>query len=288
MRIAIIGAGNVGTALAVLLHEAGHHIVGVASRTESSAAKAAARVNAPGGTDPLTFTRKAELVFLTTPDRIITEVCTQIAEQNGFAPGAIVAHTSGAHSSAILGAAAESGARTISFHPLQTFANPDAGIQNLPGSFITVEGDPQALPAARQMVADLSCKLLEIPTEGKPLYHAAACIACNYVTVLIEAALQVMEKAGVKKEDGLPALYPLIEGTLRNMARVGTIQSLTGPIARGDVSTVESHLAAMNRQIPDILPLYKLLGLAAVDVATAKGTLGEQERLLLQNKLGGE
>jgi predicted short-subunit dehydrogenase-like oxidoreductase (DUF2520 family) len=288
LRIAIIGAGNVGTALAVLLQNAGHQIIGIASRTEASASNAAARVNAPYSTDPLAFTMKAGMVFLTTPDRVIENVCSQIASQNGFRPGTIVAHTSGAHSSEILQAACNLDAYTLSFHPLQTFANPDAGIQNLPGSFITIEGHPKALPQARQLVADLSCKPLEIPTEGKPLYHAAACIACNYFTTLIDAALQVMEKAGVKREDGLPALYPLIEGTLKNIARVGTTQSLTGPIARGDANTVTSHLTAMEEQMPEIIPLYKLLGCATVDVATAKGTLGKQERQLLLKNLGGE
>lgn len=288
MRIAIIGAGNVGTALAVLLQKAGHDIIGIASRTETSATLAAGRVNSSYGTDPLAFTKSADVVFLTTPDRVIAEVCTQIAAQNGFTPGTIVTHTSGAHSSAILKSAVDNGAYPLSFHPLQTFANPDAGIQNLPESFITIEGHPEALPAARQLVSDLQCKLLEIPTEGKPLYHAAACIACNYFTTLIDSALQVMEAAGVSREDGLPALYPLIDGTLKNIKRVGTTQSLTGPIARGDASTVDAHLRAMEKHIPDIIPLYKLLGLATVDVATAKGTLNEPERENLLKNLGGE
>lgn len=287
MRVAVIGAGNVGTALAVLLHQSGHEIIGIASRSEASAKKAADRVGAPCGTDPLPYTKQAEIVFLTTPDRVIADVCKQIAEQNGFSPAAIVAHTSGAHSSEILDAAKEAGAYSLSFHPLQTFANPDAGIQNLPGSFITIEGHPEALPVARSLVADLACKLLEIPTESKPLYHAAAVIACNYFTTVTDAALQVMEKAGVGREEGLQALYPLIEGTLKNMARVGTTQSLTGPIARGDANTVASHLMTMEAQMPEIIPLYKLLGRATIDVAQAKGTLGATERQSLLKLLGG-
>ncbi|EEG77255.1 Rossmann-like and DUF2520 domain-containing protein [Dethiobacter alkaliphilus] len=287
MKIAIVGAGNVGTSLAVLLQQAGHQICGIASRTESSAARAAQRVNAPYSTEPTQFTKQADLVFITTPDRVISEVCHQIASQNGFKPQSIVAHTSGAHSSKILDSAAELNARPISFHPLQTFANPDAGIKNLPGSFITIEGQEEALPAARQLVDDLSCKLLEIPTEGKELYHAAACIACNYFTTLIDSALTVMEKAGVKKEDGLPALYPLIAGTLKNISQVGTTNALTGPIARGDTQTVQAHLTQMEKQIPEIIPLYHLLGQATADVATAKGTLGSQERQNLLKILGG-
>ena len=142
-----------------------------------------------------------------------------------------------------------------------------------------------ALPIC--LVADLKCRFLEIPTEGKALYHAAACIACNYFSTLTDTALTVMEAAGIKKEDGLPALYPLIEGTLKNIMRVGTVQSLTGPIARGDASTVQAHLTAMEKEIPEIIPLYTLLGQATVDVAQAKGTIGEAEKYNLQKILGG-
>jgi len=288
MRIAIIGAGNVGTALAVLFKAAGHQLTGIASLSPSSAAAAAQRVNVAHGTDLLAFTKQAEVIFLTTPDRVIVEVCEQIVSQNGFSAGAIVAHTSGAHSSTILESAGQNGAYPLSFHPLQTFANPDAGIQNLPGSYITVEGHEKALPIARQLVEELGCKLLEIPTASKPLYHAAACIACNYFTTLVEEALQVMEAAGVCRDDGLPALYPLIEGTLKNIKRVGPTRALTGPIARGDASTVKIHLSALEKKLPELMPFYKFLGLATVDLATAKGTLANPERQKLQEYLGGD
>lgn len=288
MRVTIIGAGNVGTSLAVLLHDAGHHITGISSRTEASAARAANRVQAPYSTDPTAFTQNTDIIFLTTPDRAIEDVCTNLAKTNAISPRIIVAHTSGAHSSVILSPAAALGACTISFHPLQTFANPDAGIQNLPGSFITIEGHTEALPAARQLVSDLNCRLLEIPTEGKALYHAAACIACNYFATITDTALRTLEAAGVSREDGLPALYPLIEGTLKNIMRVGPVKALTGPIARGDAPTLEAHLTQMKKTIPDIIPLYKLLGLATVDVAAEKGTIGEAERQTLLTILGGE
>jgi predicted short-subunit dehydrogenase-like oxidoreductase (DUF2520 family) len=287
VRIAIIGAGNVGTALAVLFQNAGHEITGIASRSEKSALLAAERTGVPHDTDPARFTADAGVVFITTPDRAIASVCDQIVSAGGISSRTVVAHTSGAHSSAILASARAAGAGTMSFHPLQTFANADAGISNLPGSFITVEGSEEALPVARQLVADLDCRVLEIPTDGKPLYHAAACIVCNYFTTLLGFGLKVMEAAGVPGEDALPALFPLIEGTLRNIGRVGPTQALTGPIARGDSGTVATHLEAMAVTIPEAIPLYKHLGQATVRVAKNKGTLGEPERRELLKMLGG-
>jgi len=281
MRIAIVGAGNVGTAFAILLRKAGHDIVGITSRSETSAAKAGIRLGVEYGTEPATFSRHAEVVFLTTPDRNIANVCDAIASAGGFVSGSIVAHTSGAYSSAILKEASLYGAMPISFHPLQTFANIEAGIKNLPGSFITVEGQEEALPAARQLIRDLACHPLEITTAEKPLYHAAACIVCNYFVTLMEYGLQVMEAAGVDRKEGLPALYPLIEATLNNIKHEGTVQSLTGPIARGDNDTVKSHLDAISEKIPQAEVLYRLLGLATVEIATVKGTLREDSRFEL-------
>lgn len=287
MRVAVVGAGNVGSALAFLLKNAGHEIVGIASRTEASASRAALALSVPYGTDPVKFTRQSDFIFLTTPDRAIAEVCRETAEMNGFSPNSIVAHASGAHSSEILADAAKCGAYTISFHPLQTFAGPEAGIRNLPGSYITIEGHSEALPAARKLAADLKCQALEIPTAGKPLYHAAACVACNYFTTLTDAALDLMEAAGVDKNEAMSALYPLIEGTLKNMKLMGTTRALTGPIARGDAATVGTHLESMEKYLPRVIPLYRLLGRATVDVATRKGTLNVSEREQLINLFGG-
>lgn len=287
MKIAIIGAGNVGTTLAVLLQAAGHTITGIASRTASSAASAGIRLHVPYGTDPLPFTREAEFVFLTTPDRAIADVCATIAVAGGFLPDTIVTHTSGAHSSSLLSSARSAGAWTLSLHPLQSFASPEVGIMNLPGSFVTIEGDEAALPAARQLLADLSCQPLVIPTEGKALYHAAACMVCNYFATLVDLGLQMLEAAGIRREEGLPAIEPLIDCTLKNIMLTGPTKALTGPIARGDFGTVQAHLEQIACHIPSVAPLYKALGLATVSLAQAKGTLGPAERGELLKILGG-
>jgi predicted short-subunit dehydrogenase-like oxidoreductase (DUF2520 family) len=288
MKIAFVGAGNVGTALAFLLQKGGHTVTGVASRTVTSAARAGRMLGVPYGTCPADFTREADVIFLTVPDKAIADVCAALAAEDGFRSGSIVVHTSGAHSSDLLSAARAKGCLTLSFHPLQTFANPETGISNLPGSFVTIEGDELALPVARRLVADLSCQPLEIPTATKALYHAAACMVCNYFVTLVDLGLQMLEAAGIKKEQGLPAVSPLIDCTLKNIMSAGPAQALTGPIARGDLGTVQSHLELMERLTPSIIPLYKSLGLATAGVAVEKGTLTSTDREKLRIMLGGE
>jgi predicted short-subunit dehydrogenase-like oxidoreductase (DUF2520 family) len=158
-------------------------------------------------------------------------------------------------------------------HPLQSFATAEQAVRLLPGSFCCIEGDPRAVNVLWEAAGALGARVLAIPIEGKALYHAAAVVACNYLVALESAALKLAEAAGLDRGEALEALLPLIRGTVDNIETVGVPACLTGPIARGDVETVRTHLEAIAANAPDVLPLYKLLGLDTVQVAFAKGTL---------------
>lgn len=287
-RIAIVGAGNVGKVLGFALKAKGYPLAAAFSRTHDTRLVAARVLECPVLDDMVQTAREGDIVFITTPDRVIGEVCAKIAAAAGFRAGQLVLHTSGAHSSEILSAAREQGACVLSFHPLQTFPGLEVGLQSLPGTFFTVEGDAAGFPAAAEMVAALSGKMLNIPTEMKPLYHAAACVACNYLASLMDVALKLYALMEIPAADAMEALAPLIQGTLRNIAALGPEQALTGPIARGDVSTISYHLENMGRQGPELLPLYSQLGLYTVELALRKGTLGEKEAAELKQLLGGK
>ena len=283
-RFAIVGAGKVGSALARLLSGAGYVFLGAASRSLESAQKACdfavggrATVNAPE------LTRDADLAFITTPDDAIADVCARIAEARGFRPGAVVAHCSGAHPSTILDSARTCGAHVGSMHPLQSFATAEQAVKILPGSFCCIEGDPEAVNVLTGVAGRLKGRVMQIPTEGKALYHAAAVMACNFLVALENAAIKLDQAAGIGRDKALESLLPLIKGTVNNLEKVGIPQCLTGPIARGDVETTRRHLEAMQQKIPELLPLYKVLGAETVEVGRAKGTLSEDRaEVLLQ------
>jgi len=138
-----------------------------------------------------------------------------------------------------------------------------------------VEGSTEALPFARRMAEDLKGTMLTISTEHKALYHAAACVTCNYLVTLLDAGLKLMEAAGIEKQKGMRALMPLIISTVHNVEASGPTSALTGPIARGDINTVTSHLEAIDKWIPQIKAVYKALGAETVSIAFQKGTIGE-------------
>jgi predicted short-subunit dehydrogenase-like oxidoreductase (DUF2520 family) len=276
--IVIVGAGKVGTAIAVLLQRAGYPVVGIASRTLESAKKAAGRLDPPPefGDVPAELTRKAEVVLITTRDDAIETACEAIAEREGFREGQIVLHVSGSLPSTILSPAKEKGAFIGSMHPLQSFADVDVAIETLGGSYFCLEGDKEAIEAAKELALSLKGQIMTIKTEDKPIYHAAAVIASNFFVSIIDMSLRFYEAIGIDREGGLEALMPLIKGSLNNIGALGPVKALTGPIARGDVGVVKSHLEAIERVIPEALQAYKALAAINVDVGIRKGTLSKE------------
>ncbi len=283
---AIVGCGKVGTVLGKFLAAAGYRPAGLASKSLSSAEKAAQII----GTDyfnqiPWEITKKADVVFITTPDNAIADTCNSIAENDGFGKDAVVLHCSGVLPSTILSSAKKGGASVGSMHPLQSFASAEIEQNPFQDIIISVEGDAAAVNAAGKIATDLGATCLTIQTEAKTLYHASAAVASNYLVTLLDLALRLIEASGISGPDAIKVLKPLIEGTLANVERVGVIKALTGPIVRGDVETVEKHIQEIGSKKPELLSLYKTLGFHTIDIASAGGTLSEEVTQKLKNIL---
>lgn len=283
---AIVGCGKVGKALGQHLLSAGYSLAGISTQSMESAKKAAKIVDTKYySVHSWEIAQKADIVFITTPDGVIEDVCAQITQNNGFKRDAVVLHCSGAHPSTILSSAQKCGANIGSMHPLQSFSAQSSG-NTFKGIVISVEGDQKAVTTATQIANDLGANCLTIKTESKVLYHAAAVVACNYLVTLQDAAFKLMEEAGISKKDVFSVLYPLISGTLSNIKKSGTIKALTGPIARGDIETIIRHLNGINEKTPEILNLYNTLGLYTVGLAKAGGTLSDSKAEELNKLLG--
>ena len=277
-RIVVVGAGKVGTALAVLLKQAGSDIAGITSRTLDSAKKASERLTPPPPFSDKadTLTPRGDIILLTTKDDAIHETCGRIAEKGGFRKGQIVLHVSGSLPSSILSPAKEMGCHTGSLHPLQSFADVDMAIKRLAGATFCLEGTAEAIKAATELAGILEGHIMTIHTEDKPIYHAAAVIASNFFVSIIDMGLRFYEAIGIDHEKGLEALLPLIEGSLENIRELGPVNALTGPIARGDAGVVQNHLDAIARVVPEFLPAYTALARLNVGVGLRKGTLTQE------------
>lgn len=272
LKIGFIGAGTVGTALANRLSIAGYHVVFAASRTFASAERLACSVeNCQAVNNIQAVADKADFVFITTPDGAIGQIAAQIKWQ----PGQYAVHCSGADSTAVLLPAREQGARVGAFHPLQTFAGVKQAIDNIPGSTFAVEAEEPLKTILKEMAQKLGGYSIELKPEDKVLYHASAVMACNYLVTLIKLSTDLWQSFQVSRPEAVRALMPLLKGTLNNLESLGIPNCLTGPIARGDIGTVQKHLSALDQVDGTVADTYRKLGLLTIPVALAKGKIDQ-------------
>ncbi len=279
LKLGFIGAGTVGTALAIRLSSKGYPVIAVSSRSQTSAEKLAQSVNgcrayskSQGVADA------AELVFITTPDGAIPTAASEIQ----WHAGQSVVHCSGADSTAILKPAKNLGAQVGVFHPLQTFASVRQAIENMPGSTFSLEAEEPLLSTLKDMATALDGHWIELKASDKVLYHAAAVIACNYLVTLVKLATDLWQTFNIPSSQAIQALLPLIRGTIHNIDTVGIPQCLTGPIARGDTGTIKKHIEALQKATPSLLSTYLELGRQTIPIALAKGRINQEQARELQ------
>ncbi len=287
MKFAIIGCGKVGTHLSVFLEKKGFLPAAFYSRTRASANTVQKMVgNGQVMDTALDAVKAAEIVFLTTSDDNIGSVCREIAENGGFGTNHFVFHLSGALSSNELTWASEKGASIASIHPLQSFPPYQPGQESLfEGSYMSMEGDENAVNVGKQIANALGCHCFVMPTSAKILYHAAAVTASNYLVTLISGALEMMAKTGLDSDEAYNVLEPLITGSLNNIKRHGTHAALTGPISRGDASIVQRHLEDMEKNLPEQMNLYRAMGTYTLALADEQGKLKPRDRQALADLL---
>ncbi len=267
MTIGFIGAGATASALAGAFAKAGLPVVAIASRRPDRAAALAARL--PGTvavTNSQTIVDRADLVFLAVPDDAIAPVCEGLRWR--AATNAV--HCSGAHSLDVLAAARDGGAGTGSCHPLQTLTGAAGEAGRLAGCVFGIEADEPLRSTLREIVRRIGGEPLVLEAGDKPLYHAAAVLSSNYVVTLAAVAADLWSTFGLDRPRALRALLPLLRGTVDNLDKRGLPDALTGPIARGDVTTVQRHLDALAAHQPERAALYRDLGRATVSLASER------------------
>ncbi|QNO13806.1 DUF2520 domain-containing protein [Alkalicella caledoniensis] len=266
MNIGFIGAGKVGTVFGHYLKENGLNVVGYYSRNPESAQKAA-EFSSAKVLSLEEVVEQSDIVFLTTPDSVIKKVCDDIGENIGFSNNQTIVHMSGALKSDILSKAKAQGANTFSLHPMQSFADTKKSIDAIHNTFFTMEGTGDK-SAILEILKKIGNKFKEIEPEHKPLYHAAACVASNYLVTLAKVSTNMLKTIGFNEQEGHDVLMPLMQGTMDNIDKLGVVDALTGPIVRGDMVTIQNHLENLN---DDQKSFYSALGLETLDVAEKRG-----------------
>lgn len=282
-KIGIIGAGVVGTAVGVALNAQGYEITGVYDVKPESTQQLVKQTGCKLCRLPQDVARSADVIFITTCDSVIEQVVDTLAESELLHNGHVLVHMSGAQSAEIMSKARAFGAKVLSVHPLQSFASTEMAIQNLHGSVFSIEGDKEAYDIAVCIVESLGGEYFFIDHRAKPLYHAGACVVSNYLVSLVDLGVKLLESTGIPHELAGKALMPLIHGTINNIEKIGVPNALTGPIARGDLSTVCNHLDCLDNQKPELASLYSALGHYTSRIAWEKGGINHKQMKAFQD-----
>jgi predicted short-subunit dehydrogenase-like oxidoreductase (DUF2520 family) len=278
--VGIVGPGRMGLALGGALSQAGavEHLVFFGRSPEPPPHPlfdGSGAVSYRTGYGPMP--QELRLLVLAVPDDALHEVANDVARAAQAPRGAVALHLSGALSTDVLAPLHGAGFAVGSLHPLQTVADPWSGAERLRGCAYALAGEPAALMAARGIVTALDGRPLVIPPNLRPLYHAAAVFASNYVLAAVAVVARALSEAGVPDEDAVAAALPLMRGTMDNLEQLGLGPALTGPVARGDVDTVRLHLSRLSERERR---LYCALGLETLQLARAAGLDAERAAAL--------
>lgn len=283
MDVAVIGAGRVGTALAVRLFDAGHRIVAISGRAGTADRAARYLPGVPIRPAP-SAARGAEVVIIGTPDDLIEATASSLAGEGAVGQGQTVIHLSGATSLSALSAPRAAGAEVLSVHPLQTFPDVDAALSRMPGSGIAVTAVSEAgYVLGERLARDVGGRSFRLADEAKPLYHAAAVFASNYLVAITALADELFRDAGIPEPTEF--FLPLQRATLDNVAAMGPAAALTGPAIRGDAGTVAANLEALAKHAPEAVPAYVALADVALNLAHRSGRLSTVGRAAVEGVL---
>ena len=291
-RVAIVGAGRMGTALALALGGCGYEILALFARRAGRARRAAKLLGTKAlalSVEELDRLPPADLLFITTPDDAIAETARLLTATATLSHATTVSagsprrrartrvalHASGALSSEELAPLRERGYAVGSLHPLVSVSDATAGAAALRGSFYCIEGDAAALRVARRLVRDLGGESFSISARDKPLYHAAAVITSGHTVALFDLAARLLARCGLSERRARAVLLPLLQSTLDNLSTRSPAQALTGTFARGDAATVRKHLDALARaqegDDDEAFAVYALLGRRSLRLAEEAG-----------------
>ena len=269
-RIGVVGAGRVGAVLAAALREAGHEIAAVAGESHASRTRIDTLLPGVRVDKPTAVSRACDLLLLTVPDDMLSNVVTMLAASGAIREGQYVVHTSGKHGLAVLQPAADAGAHVLAMHPAMTFTGTDVDLTRLEGCVYGVTAHPDTEELATRLVADLRGRLVRVEEDRRALYHAGLAHGANHLVTLVSQAMDLLRDSGA--DDPAATLRPLLTAALDNALEYGSA-ALTGPIVRGDVETVRAHLRDIAANRPATLESYVAMARATANQAVVDGRL---------------
>ncbi|TAL64545.1 MAG: DUF2520 domain-containing protein [Legionella sp.] len=280
MKYNLIGAGRLGMNIAFALIQ--HRLLNlqaICNRSLHSAETACKSIGAGHAVNQIRQLPKADVFWITVNDDVIVDVVQELLSSSILEPGNRIIHCSGVLSSDILAPLKKYGCEIASVHPLKAFKSGYLDANCFDQVDCVIEGDVAIRDWLKELFYSLGANLIPITAAAKPVYHAAACMASNYLVTLAACSEELLINAGIPAAEARVMIGKLMQGNLNNLLTTQNIsQALTGPLKRGDSKTIALHLDAIAD--PLINNLYRAAGLATLPL-----TLLEDEKLALLVKL---
>lgn len=282
MRTGIIGAGKVGCSLGKYFRSGDLEVTGYYDVNENLAKEAATFTETTFIEDLETIVKESDALFLTVPDDLITTVWNQMKDMS--LEGKFICHCSGALSAGdAFPGIDKCGAFGYSVHPLFAVSDKYNSYKELSHAYFVIEGDEKHREEIAEIFKNLGNPVRYIAAKDKVKYHCAAAVCSNHVVALIQESLELMQECGFDEESALKALTPIMLGNMQHIVERGTVNSLTGPVERADVKTVEKHLNCLNK---DQQTIYRLLSEILVSIGEKKNPQRDYGKLrdILKNE----
>ncbi|GAA1994795.1 DUF2520 domain-containing protein [Isoptericola halotolerans] len=298
LGVGVLGAGRVGAVLGSALRSAGHAVVGASGVSEDSRERIATLLPGVENLEIPDVVERAELVLLAVPDDALADLVAGLAEVGAWQGGQIVAHTSGRYGTDVLAPAQSAGAIPLAIHPAMTFTGTSLDLARLIGCTFAVTAPGPVLPIGQALVVEIGGEPVVVDESARGLYHAALAHGANHLVVLVAQAAQALEAAGIDRPGRLlaPLLGAALDGATRSAdvrdgVGPGAIAALTGPVSRGDVGTVATHLEvlgdlAARTGATDVPDSYMQLARGATRRALASHRIDEDAARTLLDVLG--
>jgi predicted short-subunit dehydrogenase-like oxidoreductase (DUF2520 family) len=283
LAVGVVSAGRVGSVLGAALAGAGHVVVGASAVSRVSLRRAADLLPGVPVLPPDDVVRRCDLVLLAVPDDVLPGLVSGLAVTGAFRTGQIVVHTCGSRGVDVLEPAIDVGVLPLALHPAMTFTGRAEDVARLGAACVGVTvADETGWSVGEALVLEMGAEPVRVPSEARPLYHAALAHGANHLATLVRDAVDALEHAGVVPAERL--LGPLLEAALDNTLRHGD-RALTGPVARGDLDTVRLHLRVLAESAPDLLDPYRAQAARTADRAEAAGLLAPAVAIQIRDML---
>ena len=270
-KVGIIGAGKVGTTLGLYLFNTFEYCIsGYYSRNYDSAKYSADLTQSKAYSSLKDLVTECDILCITTNDDQIVQVWQNIKKYP--LSGKIICHCSGSLSSEIFKDDLISDAYYCSLHPLMAIKNKETAFKDMGQAYFTLEGDFKAISVIEQCLKQKNNPYKIIPTKDKTNYHVAAVLLSNLTLALGNMSLRLLKEYDFNEEEALEALSSLASTNIQNFISTGPTESLTGPIERNDLGTVNKHIGMLSTNNQDIKSVYLLLSEELLNLAKEKNS----------------